>query len=186
VAASAASGAGALWIVGRPGSGKTTLGRRLVEALEARGRRATLVDSDEVRRAVTPTPTYGEAEREVFYRGLAYLAARLSAVGVVPVVAATAHRRAYRGWAREICPGLVLVYARCPLVVCEARDPKGLYARARRDPGNTLPGLGVAFEEPDDAEAVIDTDGPVGDDAVAAVLQLLGEAGASPGGSLSA
>ena len=161
-----------IWITGRPASGKTTLGRRLVEAIRQAGYRATLIDSDEVRRVVTPHPSYTDEERALFYRAMAYTASRLAAEGVVPVVAATAHRRRYIQWARQICPTLRLIYARCPLEVCQQRDPKGLYARAQDDPDNTLPGVGVAFEEPLTPDVVIDTAGPVGDAEIRALVPL--------------
>jgi len=147
-----------VWIVGRPSSGKTTLGRALVEELQARGRRATLVDSDEVRAAITPQPTYTPAERATVYRAIAYVARRLAEQDLVAVVAATAHQAARRGAAREVCGGFFLIYARCPAEVCERRDSKGLYRRARASSAGAMPGVHVAFEEPTDADLAVETD----------------------------
>jgi adenylylsulfate kinase len=152
--------ASVLWITGRPAAGKSTLAQMLVEELKRRKLRATVVDSDEMRAVVTPNPRYSLEERELVYRALAYLAARLAREGIVAVVAATSHAAEYRRWARELCPHWFLVYARCPLKVAEARDPKGLYKQARGD-RTTLPGVGVPYEEPTDADAIIDTDVPV-------------------------
>jgi adenylylsulfate kinase len=132
--------------------------------------RATLVDSDEVRAAITPEPRYTAEERALFYRALAYVAARLAQEGVIPVVAATTHEAAYRRWARELCPDVFLVYARCPPTVCEARDPKGLYHQARADAGTTLPGIGVPYEEPTDADYTIDTKDPLSHSQVCALV----------------
>jgi adenylylsulfate kinase len=151
---------GVLWITGRPASGKTTLARALVDELTSRGIWASMVDSDDLRAAITPEPRYTTEERALFYRALAYIAARLAQEGIVAVVAATAHDPEYRRWARELCPGYFLVYARCPLTVCEARDPKGLYRRARSDAATTLPGVGVPYQEPADADCIVDTDTP--------------------------
>jgi adenylylsulfate kinase len=152
---------GVLWITGRPAAGKSTLARMLVEELKRRKVRATVVDSDEMRAVVTPNPRYTTEERELVYRALAYLAARLAREGIVAVVAATSHAAEYRRWARELCPHWFLVYARCPLEVAAARDPKGLYQQAREDKRSTLPGACVPYEEPTDADAIIDTDTPV-------------------------
>lgn len=152
----------AIWITGRPASGKTTLGRRLVARLEARGRRAALLDSDEVRAALTPEPTYSPEERLLVYRALAYLARRALEWGVVPVVAATAHDPTLRDAAKAVLGRWVLVYARCPLPVCEARDPKGLYRRARAAASGAMPGVHVPWIEPDDADVILDTDGAAG------------------------
>jgi adenylylsulfate kinase len=132
--------------------------------------RATVVDSDEVRAAITPEPRYTAEERALFYRALAYVAARLAWEGIIAVVAATAHEATYRRWARGLCPDLFLVYARCPLAVCEERDPKGLYRRARADDGSTLPGIGVPYEEPTDADYIIDTEASLTSSQVCAIV----------------
>ncbi len=152
----------ALWITGLPASGKTTLALRLCTALQGRGVRAALVDSDEVRSAITPAPRYSPDERLIVYRAIAYVASRLGAEGIVPVVAATAHDERLRRAVREILPEMFLVFASCPLEECERRDPRGLYARAREDEAShsghtTLPGVGVTFEPPPDANLVVDT-----------------------------
>jgi adenylylsulfate kinase len=163
---------GVLWITGRPASGKSTLAQALEAEFTARGVHATILDSDEVREVITPEPTYTPEERALVYRALAYTAARLAREGIVAIVAATAHEARFRDWARRISPGWFLVYARCPLAICEARDPKGLYRRARADAATTLPGIGVPFQEPTDADAVIDTDGPLD----RAQVQAIGDA----------
>jgi len=146
-----------VWITGRPASGKTTLGRRLVDVLHGRDVRATLIDSDEARAVLTPSPTYAPEERALVYRALAWSAAMLARHGVVPVVAATAHEASLRESIRAIVGPLLLVHARCPLEVCEARDPKGLYRAARAHPGGTFPGVDVPFDEPRDADVIVDT-----------------------------
>jgi adenylylsulfate kinase len=146
-----------VWITGLPASGKTTLGRRVVDALRARGERATLLDSDEARRAITPAPTYAPDERLLFYRALAFTAASLARNSIVPVVAATAHDAALRDAIRAIVDEPLLVFARCPLEICERRDPKGLYRTARAHGEGNFPGVHVAFVEPHDADFVIDT-----------------------------
>ena len=156
-----------VWITGRPGAGKTTLARRVVEVC---GPDAVLVDSDEVRRAITPEATYSREERVLVYRAIAYVARRLADAGARPIVAATAHEPALRAVAREICGSLFLVLADCPLDVCEARDPKGLYRRARAGEG-AFPGVHVPWIDPDDAELRVRTDRVVPDDVVAAIVR---------------
>ena len=145
------------WIIGRPASGKTTLGRRITRALTSRGAPATLLDSDEARAAITPSPTYSTEERKMFYRALAWTAARLAERGVVVVVAASAHEETLRRAVRVILADVFFVHARCPPEVCEQRDPKGLYRAARSRGIGTMPGVHVPFAEPLDADLVIDT-----------------------------
>src|SRR3972149_6202686 len=71
----------AIWVTGPPGSGKTTLARGVAAALEARGVALKLLELDEVRKVVTPAPTYSETERDIVYRALAYLAKLLTEAG---------------------------------------------------------------------------------------------------------
>jgi adenylylsulfate kinase len=92
---------------------------------------ALILDSDELRRMLTPQPTYSAAERDWFYGVIASLAAWLTQNGLNVLIAATAHRRAYRDQARLQIARFAEVYVRCPLHVCHQRAPKGLYAQAR-------------------------------------------------------
>ncbi len=155
----------AIWITGLPGSGKTTLARGVASALEARGIVARLLELDEIRRVLTPEPTYTDAERETVYRALAYMAKLLVDAGVPVIIDATAHRRAWRELARELIPLFAEVQLRCPFEICVEREgmprhgraPRGIYARARQA-GATVPGVDVPYEEALCPELVLDTD----------------------------
>jgi len=160
----------AIWVTGLPASGKTTLARTLVASLRAHGQDAELVDSDEVRAAITPSPTYDQAERLFVYRAMAYLSERLRRRGVVPVVAATAHDPRLRAAVTAILDESILVFAQCPVETCEARDPKGLYRRARARDAGTMPGVHVAYEPPTDPDVVVDTTRPVEPAAVDSIV----------------
>lgn len=146
-----------VWITGRPASGKTTLARAIVSELTRLGEPATLVDSDEVRAVLTPDATYTPEERLLVYRTIAYIAHRLDLAGTVPVVAATANEERLRAEAKRITGGYALLLADAPLATCEARDPKGLYRRAREGDATRLPGVGVPFEAPAEADLVVET-----------------------------
>jgi adenylylsulfate kinase len=153
-----------IWLTGLPGSGKTTLARAAAEALRRGGRRVRVLHLGELRRVVTPRPTYDDAERELVYAALAYLARVLWEEGISVLVDATAHRRAYRDRARALIPGFAEVYLRCPLAVCEMREavrdadlaPPGIYA-AGRARGAPVPGLVVPYEVPERPELTMDT-----------------------------
>ena len=125
---------GVVWMTGLPASGKSTLAALVRE----RRSNAILLDGDEVRDAIGATG-YGPAARDAFYRSLGELAALLARQGFVAVVAATAPRRAHRAVARKLAPAWLEVHVKTPLATCEARDPKGLYARARRREVADLP-----------------------------------------------
>lgn len=139
-----------VWFTGLPSSGKTTLARQVQDRLAAAGRAGVVLDSDELR-DVLDRHSYAPDDRDRFYAALAALAVLLARQGIVALVAATAPRRADRDRARaalaDAAPFLE-VWVRTSLAECEARDPKGLYAQARRDPASQLPGVGVPYEPP--------------------------------------
>jgi adenylylsulfate kinase len=107
-----------------------------------------LLDGDEVRAALAPGLGYDEDARARFYAVLAELAALLAGQGVAVLVAATAHRRAWREHARAVAPRFLEIHVATPLSTCAARDPKGLYARARGGEAPHLPGPGAEYEPP--------------------------------------
>ncbi len=163
----------ALWLTGLPASGKTTLARTLRRKLAEQGVECVILDSDEVRRVLTPNPTYSSEERDRFYRGLVDLAWLLTRYGVNVIIAATATWRTYRQAARQILHPFAEVYVRCPLEVCKKRDPKGLYARAEAREITNLPGVGVPYEEPERPAVVVDTDRLSPEEAAERVLAAL-------------
>jgi len=164
-----------VWFTGLPASGKSTLAQHVQSRLLSAGRAVALLDSDELRE-VLEAGSYAAEDRARFYRSLSGLAAVLAAQGLVVLVAATATQRADRDRARAAVaavPGarFVEVWVKTPLVVCEARDRKNLYARARRGELSELPGVGVEFEPPPDPD--VRADGGFDAVAVAAIEHAL-------------
>jgi adenylylsulfate kinase len=147
----------AIWITGLPASGKSTIVSMLRPQLEALGLTVEVLESDEVRRVLTPAPTYSPAERDLFYRALAFTGQRLVAHGVTVVFDATATRREYREFARSTIPRFAEVAVDCPLAVCMQRDRKGTYQRGQQGESATVPGLQVPYEAPSNPELRIDT-----------------------------
>lgn len=145
----------AVWLTGLPGSGKSTIARALLEQLQARGADCAVLESDALRRLITPRPKYDEAERDVFYAAMANLGEFLVRRGVPVVFDATANRRAYRDAARSRIARFAEVFVSCPLELCQARDPKGLYRRARQGSASTLPGAQASYEPPLQPELVL-------------------------------
>lgn len=143
-----------VWFTGLPSSGKTTLAREVLRLLRAAGERCCLLDGDEVRECLHPPLGYGAKSRTDFYKTLGALAALLSRQGLVVVAAATSHRRVDRETARAMAEGRFLeVFVDTPLEVCEERDAKGLYAKARAGEIQNFPGVHEAYE-PSGDEAV--------------------------------
>lgn len=163
-----------VWFTGLPSSGKSTLAREVQTRLRAGGSLPCVLDSDALRRLLSPRLGYSDHERDAFYEAVAGLAAELASQGLTVLVAATAHRRAYRQRARELAPHFIEVWVTTPLAECQARDDKGLYAAAGAAPG-ALPGVGQPYEPPERAE--IQAAGGQDNQAterLVALLQLLG------------
>lgn len=147
----------AVWLTGLPASGKSALAREMQRLLAEGGVQAVILDSDALREVLTPRPEYTERERDWFYGVIVFLAAWLTGSGVNVLIAATAHRRAFRDQARAQIERFAEVYVRCPLEVCARRDPKGIYALAKAGRAGNVPGLGVPYEPPSAPEATVDT-----------------------------
>jgi adenylylsulfate kinase len=146
----------AVWVTGLPASGKSTLVASLKAQLIERGIDVAVLESDVLRPVLTVRPHYDEEEREAFYRQMVYIGQLLTQHGVPVIFDATANRRRYRDQARSQIPRFIEVYMNCPLGVCVARDPKGIYRKARQGEADTVPGLQSAYEAPENPELVVD------------------------------
>jgi adenylylsulfate kinase len=147
----------AIWLTGLPSSGKTTLAHALSGLFSEREVAVQELDSDDLRRVLTPNPTYSAEERDWFYEVVTFLAGLLTDNGVNVLIAATASRRAHRQAARDGIARFAEVYVDCSPEVCRARDPKGLWQRADKGEITTLPGAGVPYEPPESPEVRVDT-----------------------------
>ena len=147
----------AVWLTGLPASGKSTIARELRPRLEALGLTVEVLESDAVRRILTPAATYSREERDLFYRALAFIGERLVAYDVTVLFDATASRRAYRDVARSMIPRFAEVAVECPLAVCMQRDRKGTYRKGERGETRSVPGLQEPYEPPLVPELRIDT-----------------------------
>lgn len=142
------NGGFAVWITGLPASGKSTIASALNGELLSRGVNVAVLESDALRKVLTPRPHYNDEERDIFYGALAHIGQLLITHGVSVIFDATANRRAYRDRARRNIPRFLEVFVDCPLAVCMQRDPKGIYRRGRRGIATGVPGLQAEYEPP--------------------------------------
>lgn len=147
----------AVWLTGLPASGKSSIAAALKSKLEALGVPVEVLESDALRRTLTPAPTYSHEERDLFYRAVAVMGSRLVAHGVTVLFDATANKRAYRNVARDLIPNFLEVAVECPLETCMERDRKGTYRKGRAGESATVPGLQDSYEPPLDPALRIDT-----------------------------
>jgi adenylylsulfate kinase len=163
----------AIWITGLPASGKSTIVAHLLPKLQQMGLPVEVLESDEVRRTLTPHASYSKDERDMFYRALAFTGSRLMAHGITVIFDATASRRVYREFARQLIPRFAEVAVECPLAVCMERDKKGTYEKGHRGESATVPGLQAPYEAPSNPEVTIDTTTIVPDHAARQILSFI-------------
>ena len=152
----------AVWITGLPAAGKSTLARALANQLAARGVELELLESDALRAVFTPNPRYDEEERGIFYSQMVYVGTLLVEHGVSVIFDATANRRSFRDRARQKIAHFLEVYVDSPLDTCIARDPKGIYSKARTQDASHVPGIQIPYEPPQAPDIVVrgDQDSP--------------------------
>jgi sulfate adenylyltransferase len=174
-----------LFLTGLSGSGKSTVARDLRDALAERGdRRVTLLDGDLVRRMLSAGLTFSREDRDLNILRIGYVAAEIARHGGIAICAPIAPFAATRARVREMVSetgDFLLIHVATPIEVCETRDRKGLYAKARAGLIGQFTGVSDPYEEPVDADLVIDTSVLSRSEATAAVLSLL-----TSGGWLSA
>jgi sulfate adenylyltransferase len=170
-----------VFCTGLSGSGKSTLARDLLDALVERGdRTVSLLDGDLVRRLLSAGLTFSREDRDLNIARIGFVAAEVARHGGIAICAPIAPYAEARAGARRMVSEVgdfVLVHVATPLEACEARDRKGLYAKARAGVIGSFTGISDPYEEPDDADLVIDTSRVSRHDAVATVLAHLTRGG---------
>jgi adenylylsulfate kinase len=149
-----------LWMTGLPGSGKSTLASVLKSKLEARGRRVEILDGDEVRKGLSRDLGLSREDREEHAWRVSFVSKLLSRNGVVSIVALISPYRTSRESAKQMIGAerFVEVYVKASLQACEKRDPKGLYAKARRGEITNMTGIQDPYEEPTSPDIVVETE----------------------------
>jgi sulfate adenylyltransferase len=150
-----------VFFTGLSGAGKSTIANvMLVKLLEMGGRPVTLLDGDLVRRHLSSELGFSKEHRDINIRRIGYVASEITKNGGIAVCAPIAPYRDLRSEVRGMIEpegGFILVHVATPLEVCESRDRKGLYAKARAGILTEFTGISDPYEVPADADVVIDT-----------------------------
>jgi bifunctional enzyme CysN/CysC len=147
-----------LWLTGLPGSGKSTLAAALERALFEGGMHSVVIDTDLIRRGLSQDLGFAQSDRTENTRRVAEMAKLLADAGNIAIAALVSPLRSDRDLARSIIgEGFAEIYIRADLALCEARDPKGLYARARRGEIKFYAGIDAEYEAPLLPELIVDT-----------------------------
>jgi sulfate adenylyltransferase len=175
-----------LFLTGLSGSGKSTIARDLRDALAERGdRQVSLLDGDLVRQLLSAGLTFSRADRDLNIARIGFVAAEIARHGGIAICAPIAPFAAARARVREMVSEVgdfLLIHVATPVEVCEARDRKGLYAKARAGLIGQFTGISDPYEEPADAELTIDTSVVSPAEATAIVLAMLTSGGWLPAG----
>jgi adenylylsulfate kinase len=147
-----------IWLTGLPSSGKSTIAETLVPLLEARGERVELLDGDIIRENLSKGLGFSKEDRDINIRRIGFVAELLARNGVKVITAAISPYRSIRNEVRDLVGERFLeVHVATPLEVCEARDVKGLYARARAGELSAFTGVDDPYEPPLEPEVVVPT-----------------------------
>lgn len=164
-----------IWFTGLSGAGKSTVANILAERLKGMGRRVELLDGDEIRKNLSSGLGFSKEDRDANIRRIAFVAKLLSRNGIIAISAAISPYREIRDEARGDIANFVEVFVDCPLEVCEERDVKGLYARARSGEIQQFTGISDPYEAPSSAEVVLHTDRETPEQSVEKIIDKLGE-----------
>lgn len=168
-----------LWFTGLSGAGKSTLAHAVEESLHQLGCRTFVFDGDNVRHGLCSDLGFSSRDREENIRRIGEMTKLFLEAGVISLTAFISPYRAGRERVRALVPhgDFLEIFCKCSLDVCEARDVKGMYKRARACEIDDFTGISSPYEEPTNPELVVETDRLPLDDSVAKVMDLLRERG---------
>jgi len=170
-----------LWLTGLSGSGKSTLAQYVGPQLRTLGLSVEVLDGDRIRTNLSKGLGFSKEDRDTNIRRIGWVAKLLSRNGVATIVAAISPYDEARRWCREQIGDFVEVFVNCPLAVCERRDTKGLYAKARAGEIQHFTGIDDPYEAPADAEVIVHTDTETVAESAGQILEHLRAGGYLPG-----
>lgn len=166
-----------LWLTGLSGAGKSTIAHALEESLHQLGANTYVLDGDNVRHGLCGDLGFSDADRNENIRRIGEVSKLFIDAGVIALSAFISPFRADRQRARDLVDegDFIEIYVKCPLEVCETRDPKGLYKKARAGLIKGYTGISSPYEEPENPEIVLNTSINNIDQCVAQIIDYLTE-----------
>lgn len=164
-----------LWFTGLSGSGKSTLAHALEERLHQIGCRTFVFDGDNVRHGLCSDLGFSQDDRSENIRRISEMVTLFLGAGVIALTAFISPFRSDRQKVREIVGenNFIEIYCRCPLEVCEQRDVKGLYRKAHAGEIKSYTGISSPYEEPEQADIILNTAEQSLDECVETLIQYL-------------
>jgi len=165
-----------IWLTGLSGAGKTTIALGLVDRLEKQLKRIEYLDGDIVRKTISHDLGFTKADRDENIKRIALVSSFLSRKAIT-ICAFISPYRAARDQARKVCNNFIEVFVDCPLEICEDRDVKGLYAKARAGEIKGFTGIDDPYETPQQPDLHLKTGAETIDESVDRIINYLKEQG---------
>lgn len=167
--------AAVVWFTGLSGAGKSTLAHAVEEKLHQRGCRTYVFDGDNVRSGLCSDLGFSAADRSENIRRIGEMAKLFVEAGVIALTAFISPLRTDRERVRRLIgdADFIEIYAQCPLAVCESRDVKGMYQKARAGQIKEFTGISAPYEEPEQPDLVVNTGEETLDESVSKVIAVL-------------
>ena len=164
-----------VWLTGLSGAGKTSIALALAQALKAQGRAVALLDGDQLRRGLNRDLGFTPQDRHENIRRTAEVARLMNDAGLIVIAAFISPYRADRAMAAQVIGAgqFIEIHVSTPVAVCEARDVKGLYAKARAGQIAQFTGVSAPYEAPLDAALTLDTQALALEESVERICQYL-------------
>lgn len=167
-----------LWFTGLSGSGKSTVAVALESRINQAGKLSYLLDGDNVRLGLSSDLGFSEPDRKENNRRVAHVARLLWDANVITLVSFISPFRAEREFSRKLIgPDFIEIFVDTPMAICETRDPKGLYVKARKGEIAHFTGISSPYEAPDHPEITLHTDRESLDQSLDRIMALLKERG---------
>ena len=169
-----------LWFTGLACSGKTVLANAVAEELKKKGMKVERLDGDIVRKGLTRDLGFSDEDRRMNIERVTFVAKLLTRNGVAVLASFISPFNDIRAYSREEIGEYILVYVKCSLEECERRDVKGMYAKARTGEIKEFTGIDSPFEEPDEADIIVETDTQTVEESKKIILEALDKMGYLP------
>ena len=166
-----------IWLTGIPGSGKTTLAIDLEKYYQKNSLPVEILDGDEIRKTLSKDLGFSPEDRKEHNRRVIFVAQILSKNGVTTIIPFILPYRETRDFARKEIPNFVEVWVKTSVDECIKRDPKGLYKKALAGEIKNLTGLQAPYEEPQNAELILDTEKQNVEESVEIILSTVKKLG---------
>jgi len=162
-----------IWFTGLACSGKSVLADAVAEDLRDKGMKVERLDGDIVRKSLTRDLGFSDEDRRMNIERVTFVAKLLTRNGVVVLASFISPFNDIREYSRKEIGNFLLVYVKCPLNVCEERDVKGMYAKARAGEIKKFTGIDSPFEEPDNVDIVVETDKQTVEESKEIIIKML-------------